>query len=700
MKERRPNGYWNDAKNRERALRAVLERAGGDPGRVRARHFVESRCRTLLTGSHRGSILDLFKEIGIEGEPWVIGRVTHGFWREAANRSRALRCLIRKTGKSPADLIMRDFKENNLISLVCFYGRGDAGRIPSGKGLIPPQAPLLKRILVEEGLLKGDRFEMEASGSKPGGYWDVRSNRVDWMRKVVEAAGGPRKVRMRDFLKARLGGLVHEHGVYDMLREAGYDDEPWSLAMSMPRFYWRDQENRKRALGWLLERIGKRPEELSEKDMMKNDLSSLLNFYERNTGSLESAKTRRRRSGLSSLKRGLCFDGFIDEDDMVRFGRKGPNYWARRGNRLHWIRKITEKAGGPRMVSVRDFQNAGCGTFLRHCPSLYQALLEAGFRLERWEMRGGCGRGFWSERGNRRRALRWLMERTGKAPLDLRKDDFISNQLGKLWAVYLDKRGRLRLEPGQSGGYRVPLVRRILFHDGLIRKKDLMKHVERAVKHRSRSWGDPDVRIRAIRQIIGRMDGSTKIGFRDLVRYGIGGMVSTYYGSVLSAFKAAGCKLQPWVLVKRLPNGYWTDPKNRRAAIEWAISRSKGPVEMFGLKDLEDVGLARLIYFYTVHREILSEEHEGRLSSKAPLIKRLLVREGLLKGDGLYGGATPKGEGGRRSKGYERHWATRKERPVRMRARRKVGPKATVARKGRTVWKVTKGKDKVRMRNF
>jgi hypothetical protein len=107
-----------------------------------------------------------------------------------------------------------------------------------------------------------------------------------------------------------------------------------------------------------------------------------------------------------------------------------------------------------------------------------------------------------------------------------------------------------------------------------------------------------------------------------------------------------------------------------------------------------------LYKWYANNPDYLKEDHDGRLSSKAPLLMRILVREGFLKGDGLYGGTVPKGEARRKAIGYERHWIPRRERPVRKRAKTRSAPKARRPRKSTTAWTVSHEKGKVRVRNF
>jgi len=469
----------------------------------------------------------------------------------------------------------------------------------------------------------------------------------------------------------------------------------------VPDRFWDVRENRQKAINWLIGEVRKSPEELIGRDLERHGLGGLLAFYQDNIEDL------RRSAGISgpkrfpNLKQGLVIDGIIDERAASRTGRQVFGHWHERANRVEGTRKVVAGVGDPRKVSYKDFVDAGLSTIVDHYPSIHAAIAGAGYDINPWEMVNGTPPHYWDARSNRCKALNWLLERSGKGPLEIAQADFKAHGLMKLYWFYRAGR-RVKAEaPTHMDGRMVPLVRRLLFDHDLLKKKDLLKDLGLIIAKRPPSrWADRKVRVEAIRCSVERHGGPRKVKFEDLRKDGLASVVYRSFGGFYGALCEAGYDIEAWEMAGLVPKMFWSDAQNRRRALRWAMKRARTRADDVSISDLERCGLLRLAHWYSMHPSVLLEKHTGRLSSKAPLIKRILVREGLLKGDGLYGGTALRGDRRRRVKGYERHWVPRKERPVRTAARGKIAPKARAARKGRTVWKVTREKGKARIRNF
>ncbi|MDP6612897.1 MAG: hypothetical protein QF673_02630 [Candidatus Hydrothermarchaeota archaeon] len=47
----------------------------------------------------------------------------------------------------------------------------------------------------------------------------------------------------------------------------------------VPRGYWKNKENRVEGIRWLVEKTGKKPNEIISRDFYKNKLSGVLSYY-------------------------------------------------------------------------------------------------------------------------------------------------------------------------------------------------------------------------------------------------------------------------------------------------------------------------------------------------------------------------------------------------------------------------------------
>jgi len=112
-------------------------------------------------------------------------------------------------------------------------------------------------------------------------------SRIVAVKELVKKTGKkPEEINTEDFIKNRLGGLlqgVYNGSPYAALKEAGYKFERWEGG-SVGHNYWKNNKNERiRATKWLVERTGKKPEEINTEDFIKNRLSGFLNDFYNNS---------------------------------------------------------------------------------------------------------------------------------------------------------------------------------------------------------------------------------------------------------------------------------------------------------------------------------------------------------------------------------------------------------------------------------
>jgi len=622
----------------------------------------------------------------------------------------AIRDAVRRSGISPQKLLGRDLVANGAGRVMQIYYHHNVFRALSDAGFA-----------VERACWRRSR-----------GHWGDPATRRRAIRGLVKEMGGPRNVRVKDLQARKLTGLFRYYdSLCDALRDAGYDVRPWELRGNSGIGYWSKGENRRLALEALLARTGKDPGEVRIADFKALGLLPLFDHYRRNRGLLGMERSVKGPSYIPMVQRAFLAEGLMRRHDYeraiqrllmrtaevsrkartgraVRGRRKVPdrsmkyfgiNYWNSKKNRVRWVHWLVRKKGGCHKVVCKDLLDNHLGTLLQKNLSLHALLMEAGYDIDPWEMKASVPDGLWYVTSNRCRALTWMLERAGVEPEDVTQRTFIENRLIGLFDFYRKNPKVFRSGPAAGLRGRVTLAKRILLHEGFFTDVAAAEKADALHRRPGRYWQDRDRLIRAVQEYVNARGGPTGVTTTEMIRDGLKAALNRYK-SLYALLKDAGYTFEPWKNGSRAPQGFWADPENRKRAIEYIINREGCGPDLLVQRDFMGKGLNGVLSYYRGHPDVLNGEYRGRLSSKTPLFKRILVREGFLKGDGLYGGAAPKGDKRRRAKGYERHWIPRKERPIRMKARRKVTPKTTGTRKGRTVWKVTKEKGKARIRNF
>jgi hypothetical protein len=499
----------------------------------------------------------------------------------------------------------------------------------------------------------------------------------------------PRDLTASDLKSASLMSMVHHfhpNGRNDMigfLNGLGFDVSPFRYGCS---FGWHDRHRRKLAVRHFVKIVTgpgkKQVSQLRYADFKAHGLGGLFGLYcqpriERILGLEGYILTLKSAVARALLDAGIIDRGSPDEKALERRAVR-LRYTMEDEPVVRMTIQAAVRASGKRPQAIRynDLARNGAKTPLDNIfkGDYLEAMRFAGFDVDEDHLVGRKRRNFWASKENRVKAVRKLVEDKG-GPGIVTSRDLQAAGIGSL-LMYRPRMYDLLRE----AGYPVGLDLR-------------MKHLPHGF------WDDIAVRRKAVRRVVEKKGGPDKVLFKDFAKARLDALTERY-PTFHAMVRDAGYDIEPWQMAGLVPRGYWLDERNRRRALRWLMTKTHNGAQDLTLDDFKNNGLSGLYHAYILHPDILNEPNPGRLSSKAPLIKRILVREGLLKGDGLYGGTALKGDRGRKARGYERHWVPRKERPVRTRASARAAPKARAPRKGTAVWKVTKEKGKARIRNF
>ncbi|MBI2971801.1 MAG: hypothetical protein HYY37_05270 [Candidatus Aenigmarchaeota archaeon] len=183
---------------------------------------------------------------------------------------------------------------------------------------------------------------------------------------------------------------------------------------------WQDECVRADAIRFLVENVlGKDPKDVTEEDFLSNKLGGLLRSY--HWGSPHAAL---RSAGY--------------EVEPWEMPVKPRRFYETPENRKAATRWLVHKTGKPpTTVTAADFYANRLGGLLscHYGNSPYDALREAGYEMELWEMEG-TPKGFFGIRENRIRATQWLAGKIGKEPQELTQQDFFAAGLKHLISGY------------------------------------------------------------------------------------------------------------------------------------------------------------------------------------------------------------------------------------------------------------------------
>ncbi len=260
-----PSGFYNEKENCIAAVKWLVQKLGKDPRDMELDDFHRNGLGGLMSNDHHGNspfsaVSEAFPELDIK--PWEMKETPHGFYTKKENRAAAVRWLVQKLEKDPRDLKRDDFDSNRLGNIMnyCNYRLHPA---------------------VAEAFPEIKPWEMEVT---PRGFYEKKENRIAAVKWLVQKLGkDPRDVTKNEFQANRMGGLICDHygsspfsAVSEAFPELGI--KAWEMKRT-PQGFYSKKETRVAAVRWLVDKLGKKPEDIQAIDFRTNRLRGLLSYY-------------------------------------------------------------------------------------------------------------------------------------------------------------------------------------------------------------------------------------------------------------------------------------------------------------------------------------------------------------------------------------------------------------------------------------
>ena len=111
---------------------------------------------------------------------------------------------------------------------------------------------------------------------RPNGYWNKPKNRIRAIKEFMSKKGKPvTHITRKDFIEQGYTTMLSKYkSLFQMLKEAGYDINPWEMK-TIPSHFWDDKENRINTVLWLVRKLRKPAHEIILNDFVNNGLSNL-----------------------------------------------------------------------------------------------------------------------------------------------------------------------------------------------------------------------------------------------------------------------------------------------------------------------------------------------------------------------------------------------------------------------------------------
>jgi len=384
-----PQHYFDERENRIAAIKWLVEKLGKkEEGREAKRpqdiigdDFADNGLEAMLSRHYRNTPYLALIDAGYKIEPWEMRNVQKGYFDKRKNRLKAIRWLAKKLKKEEKiearDITKRHFIEARLSAMLAkHYG----------------ERPFLA--LLDAGLVtKEDEHYMRARSGKDPEFEGEEKRIGEIDRRMKASRKRPQNMTYADLEKARLGYLLNAyyghspyrmfHAVYEYCagrlkaaeenKDQGgmqkyralakrYDFHPWEMR-NVPTGLFDDINMRVAAMRWLVEKTGKRPQDLCHEDFKKHRLERIFNG--------------RRTGGIYALVREAGYDA--EPWEM----RTAPhNTFASRETRVAamiWMYLTKLDKLEAREITRPDFIRSGLATILNYYRgSVYRALSDAG----------------------------------------------------------------------------------------------------------------------------------------------------------------------------------------------------------------------------------------------------------------------------------------------------------------------------------
>ncbi len=551
------------------------------------------------------------------------------YWNENKElRIQTVNWLLQKTGKQPNELIGADFRANSLSGLLTYYS-----------GSIYKALTESNYAYTEQEILNmNNNFDLSAKklypwelNNSPASLFNSKQMRICAINWLLQKTGKqPSELSSADFHNNSLRGLIdrYSNSLYNALIESNYaytEQEilnmnnnfilsakkvyPWELNNS-PRGLFDSKEMRLCALNWLLQKTGKEPNELSYADFENNSLFSLLNryFHSPYNALVESGYAYTNQEVLDMNNN---FDLSAKKLYPWELTNSPQGFFESQQMRICALNWLLQKSGKkPSKLSREDFLNNSLGGLIQtyYSGSPYKALVESGHayseqeilnmnnnfvlsakKIYPWEL-NVSPLGIFDSQQMRICALNWLLQKSGKKPSKLSREDFLNNSLGGLIDHnYYGSPYKALVESGYAYTNQEVLEMNNIFD--LSAKKIYPWELSITPKN---LFDSKEMRICAVNWLLQKSGKKpSEVSQEDFRNNSLGGLIDhNYYGSPYKALVESGYaytnqevlemnnifdlsakKLYPWELNNN-PKNLFDSKEMRLCALNWLLQKT------------------------------------------------------------------------------------------------------------------------------
>jgi len=358
----------------------------------------------------------LIERAGMDIRPWELKHIGRNSWKDRETRADAFRWAMERCGKDAHEMTVRDLNSLGLS----FLGKVGIRGLMADMGL--ESSMWRKKNKTDRWDLKEDRVAatrwlMDVTGKKGEDLTtrDFSENGLFslWMKYTPAECRNISYEGRKDYGERYL--MQFTSSEKRAAAEAGaLDPDADAYARRRKAVRYGKKEVRAALVRGLLERSGKRPEELRYIDFQNAGILYLLAAHYDN-----------------DLRKALKEAGFnVDRMDVA--SRHPVGKWKAPEARIRVIRELLRRLGKPpNELTTTDIKEAGLAGLFNY-GGLHDLLVEAGYNVHPWEL-GRVRDGLWASKENRSAAMRWLIERVDIAPYLLTSRDFQRGRLNGLW---------------------------------------------------------------------------------------------------------------------------------------------------------------------------------------------------------------------------------------------------------------------------
>jgi hypothetical protein len=217
------------------------------------------------------------------------------------------------------------------------------------------------------------------------------------------------------------------------------------------------------------------------RDFRKNKLNFICEYY---SGSPYEAFVE---AGFANPENAV-YDSRLAEAPWAVLETVPHHYWESEVNRIKATQNFVRTCGkNLTELAAEDFVRSGLSRILEHTDGFYNALKEAGFDIQPWELTE-VSQNYFESLENRVKAIRWMVGELGKPITTISRDDFKESGLGGL----IQKHYHNTVDALREAGYKIESLDMNYVPHGTWQNP---KEVQRAVKLTAEKLGKSEKRV-------------------------------------------------------------------------------------------------------------------------------------------------------------------------------------------------------------